>query len=66
MGVKESAFLLKIRGREYFNDELSCLGDQLAEILLCIKEFKQDYQWYVFDVFGSTHSSLLSYSQAKI
>ncbi|ATH71121.1 hypothetical protein P9F86_09480 [Bacillus altitudinis] len=58
MGVKESAFLLKIRGREYFNDELSCLGDQLAEILLCIKEFKQDYQWYVFDVFGSTHSSL--------
>ncbi|EKF33736.1 MULTISPECIES: hypothetical protein [Bacillus] len=58
MGVKESEFLLKIRGMEYFNDELSCLGDQLAKILFCIKELKQDYKWYVFDVFGSTHSSL--------
>ncbi|MFJ5965955.1 hypothetical protein [Bacillus sp. NPDC093026] len=58
MGLKESEFLLKIRGFEYFNDELSCLGEQLAKILFCIKGFKQDYQWFVFDVFGSTHSSL--------
>lgn len=59
MDLKDTEFLLKIRGIEYFNEELSCLGDQLAKILFCLKGFKQDYQWFVFDVFGSTHSSLL-------
>ncbi|WP_028596377.1 hypothetical protein [Paenibacillus assamensis] len=58
MDLKEPAFLLKVRGSEYFNEELSCLGWQFAEILLSLKEYSHDYIWYIFDVSATSESSL--------
>ncbi|WP_263706611.1 hypothetical protein [Shouchella tritolerans] len=57
MGLKEPAFILKIRGSDYFNEELSCLGCQFAEILLSLKDYTESYDWYIFDVLGTSKSS---------
>lgn len=58
MEVSEPAFMLKLRGHEFFNEELSCLGWQLAEILKSIKEYTRTHDWYIFDVQGTSQISL--------
>lgn len=58
MELKEPAFMLKLRGSEFFNDELSCLGWQFAEILLSLKDYTKTHEWYIFDVLGTSESSL--------
>lgn len=58
MDLKEPAFMLKLRGIEFFNEELSCLGWQLAEILISLKDYTKTHEWYIFDVLGTSESSL--------
>ncbi|MED4456387.1 hypothetical protein [Metabacillus fastidiosus] len=43
MNMKKPAFMLKIRGSEFLNKELSCLGWQLAEILTSFKNYTLDH-----------------------
>ncbi|WP_186580144.1 hypothetical protein [Aquibacillus kalidii] len=57
MDLKEPAFMLKVRGSDYFNEELSCLGCQFAEILLSLKDYTESHDWYIFDVLGTSKSS---------
>jgi hypothetical protein len=59
MFLKEPAFKLKIRGMDFFNEELSCLGWQFAEILKSIKDYTENYNWYIFDVLGTSNFSLV-------
>ncbi|EHQ90118.1 hypothetical protein DesyoDRAFT_3080 [Desulfosporosinus youngiae DSM 17734] len=62
----EYSFLL---GKEQFSAELICLGDQLGKILNCIKYELRNHCWFVFDVFGSSHtlmSCLFPQDQAGI
>ncbi|NPC93413.1 hypothetical protein HOO54_14500 [Bacillus sp. WMMC1349] len=40
------------------SSEIICLGKQMAELLLCLKEVEEKLDWYVFDVFGSTEVGL--------
>ncbi|MDQ0269188.1 hypothetical protein [Cytobacillus purgationiresistens] len=58
MELKEPAFMLKLRGSEFFNEELSCLGWQFAEILISLKDYTKTHEWYIFDVLGTSESSL--------
>lgn len=57
MDLKETAFMLKVRGSE-FNEELSCLGWQFAEILISLKDYTKNHDWYIFDVLGTSKSAL--------
>lgn len=59
MFLKEPAFKLKIRGMDFFNEELSCLGWQFAEILKSIKDYTENHNWYIFDVLGTSNFSLI-------
>lgn len=47
--LKKSTFLLRLDHR-YFKDEFSCLGEQLVEIINCIREETSDLMWFTFDV----------------
>lgn len=58
MDLKVPAFMLKVRGSDYFNEELSCLGCQFAEILLSLKGHTENHEWYIFDVLGTSKSSI--------
>ncbi|KOS61805.1 hypothetical protein FJQ98_18580 [Lysinibacillus agricola] len=58
MNLKEPAFMLKVRGNKFFNEELSCLGWQLAEILISLKDYTESHDWYIFDVLGTSKTSL--------
>jgi len=58
MNLKEPAFILKVRGNEFFNEELSCLGWQFAEILISLKDYTANHDWYIFDVLGTSKTSL--------
>lgn len=51
-------FILRLRGNDFFNDELSCLGWQFTEILMCLKDYMKSYDWYIFDVLGTSKLSL--------
>jgi hypothetical protein len=57
MDLKEPAFMLKVSGSDYFDEELSCLGCQFAEILLSLKDYTENHSWYNFDVLGTSKSS---------
>ncbi|KGR85308.1 hypothetical protein [Lysinibacillus odysseyi] len=59
MILEEPAFKLTIRGMDFFNEELSCLGWQFAEVLKSIKNHTENYDWYIFDVLGTSNSGLL-------
>lgn len=54
----KSNFIIRINGKEYFNDELSCLGYQLKKIIYIIKEYINDHSWYIFDITCSSHFSI--------
>ncbi|PSL40934.1 hypothetical protein B0H99_10366 [Planomicrobium soli] len=58
MNLKEPAFMLKLCGREFFNEELSCLGWQLAEILNPLKDYTQFHEWYIFDVTATSKAAI--------
>jgi hypothetical protein len=55
MDMKKPAFILKLRGSDFLDEELSCSGSQVAKILKSIKEYTQNYDWYIFDVMGTSH-----------
>ena len=52
----EEFYSIKL-GKTEFNDRLSCLGQQLEKILICIYEIDSDLKWLVFDVEGTTRDS---------
>lgn len=54
MNLTKANSILKIRGSEFFNEELSCLGSQFAEILTSIKSYTKSHDWYVFDALGTS------------
>lgn len=58
MEWEKETFMLKVRGSQFFNEELSCLGSQFAEILTSIKDYTESHDWYVFDVLGTSSSPL--------
>ncbi|WDH99504.1 hypothetical protein PUW24_11750 [Paenibacillus urinalis] len=51
--LKEPIFTLRLSG-EYFENEIGCLGKQLAQILTCIQHETSNLTWFAFDVFGSS------------
>ncbi|MDQ1232537.1 hypothetical protein QE450_000035 [Paenibacillus sp. SORGH_AS306] len=51
--LKKSTFLLRLHER-HFKSEINCLGEQLVEIINCIREETSDLIWFAFDVFGSS------------
>lgn len=57
MPIEKKTFYLEVDGK-VFNDEFSCLGRQLAEILTVIHHFNTSYTWFVFDVGGGSHQSI--------
>ena len=59
MNLNKKTFKLKIRGSEFFNKELSCSGGQLADLLASLKDYPESHDWYIFDVLGTSQSSLL-------
>lgn len=50
--IKKPTFILRLSG-EHFQNELSCLGEQLVKILTCIQHEASNLTWFAFDVFGS-------------
>ncbi|UTR13904.1 hypothetical protein MM221_14980 [Salipaludibacillus sp. LMS25] len=58
MKVKKPAFTLNLQGRD-FNEELSCLGRQLTNILISLKDDTKNHDWYIFDILGSSEISFL-------
>lgn len=58
MVLENESFMLKVRGSDFFNEELSCLGSQFAEILTSIKDYTESHDWYIFDVLGTSKSPL--------
>lgn len=55
--LKRSNFTIRL-SREYFQNEICCLGEQFAQLLTCIQQETAQLSWYVFDVFGSSNQSL--------
>ena len=55
--LKKSKVIIRLRAH-YFKDSVSCSGNQLSEILQCIKGGSIELDWYIFDMYGSTGLSL--------
>lgn len=52
--LKEPTFILRLSGK-HFQSDLSCLGEQFAQILACIQHETSHFTWFAFDVFGSSN-----------
>lgn len=49
--LRKPTFILRLSG-EHFQNEISCLGEQLVQILTCIQLETSNFTWFAFDVFG--------------
>ncbi|MBN6888314.1 hypothetical protein ACUXCC_002325 [Cytobacillus horneckiae] len=59
--ISKAKYTLRLYGNEHFNDELSCLGWQLAKLLEGLKTVSEDYKWYVFDLYGTSEGGFNQY-----
>lgn len=55
--LTQPTFTIRL-GREQFQNEICCLGEQFAQLLACIQQDTAQLSWYAFDVFGSSNQSL--------
>lgn len=52
--LKKPTFILRLSGK-HFQSEIGCLGKQLAQILASIQDETSSFNWFAFDVFGSSN-----------